>query len=102
KAAEKAAMQDAILLVQAREKAGAEARAKIMADAKAKANAAALKSNQAAAAKGDMFGLLRMGERYRDGDGVQKDLSTARDYLQRAAEAGSPTAKDELSKLPAP
>jgi hypothetical protein len=74
--------------------------ARAAAAAKKKAVAAiVLKSNQDAAAKGDMFGLLRMGERYRDGDGVEKDLSKARDYLQKAADAGSPTAKDELSKL---
>ena len=60
---------------------------------------AALKANQDAAAKGDMFGLLRMGERYRDGDGVEKDLGKAREYLQKAADAGSPTAKEELSNL---
>jgi TPR repeat protein len=61
----------------------------------------ALKVNQDAAAKGDMFGLLRMGERYRDGDGVEKNLGKAREYLQKAADAGSPTAKEELSKLEA-
>ncbi|HZL79545.1 MAG TPA: hypothetical protein VFC17_11890 [Candidatus Limnocylindrales bacterium] len=64
--------------------------------------AAALKFNQDAAAKGDRFGLLRMGERYRDGDGVEKDLAKAKEYLQKAADAGSPTAKDELSKLNQP
>ena len=42
---------------------------------------------------------MRMGERYRNGDGVEKDLSKAREYLQKAADAGSPTAKEELSKL---
>jgi TPR repeat protein len=55
--------------------------------------------NQAEADKGDFYGLLRMGERYRDGDGVSKDLGKARDYLAKAAAAGSPTAADELSKL---
>ncbi|MGO9477046.1 MAG: tetratricopeptide repeat protein [Limisphaerales bacterium] len=59
----------------------------------------ALKSNQDAAAKGDAYGLLRMGERYRDGDGVEKDLAKAREYLQKSADAGSPTAAEELSKL---
>jgi TPR repeat protein len=59
----------------------------------------ALKSNQDAAAKGDVYGLLRMGERFRDGDGVEKDLVKARDYLQKAVDAGSITAKEELSKL---
>jgi TPR repeat protein len=42
------------------------------------------------------------GERYRDGDGVEKDLTKARDCLQKASAAGSPTAKDELFKLSAP
>lgn len=65
------------------------------------ADLVALKANQDAATKGDMFGLLRMGERYRDGDGVEKDLVKAKEYLQKAADAGSPTAKDELSKLEA-
>ena len=40
-----------------------------------------------------------MGERFRDGDGVEKDLVKARDYLQKAVDAGSITAKEELSKL---
>jgi len=40
-----------------------------------------------------------MGERYRDGEGVTKDLFKARDYLTKAAAAGSPTAADELMKL---
>ena len=35
----------------------------------------ALKFNQDAAAKDDPYGLLRMGERYRDGNGVPKDLT---------------------------
>jgi hypothetical protein len=76
------------------------AAAKAKAEASKKSGAAAaLKFNQDAAAKGDMFGLLRMGERYRDGDGVEKDLAKAKDYLQKAADAGSPTAVEELSKL---
>jgi hypothetical protein len=59
------------------------AAAKAKAEASKKAGAAAaLKSNQNAAAKGDSFGLMRMGERYRDGDGVEKDLVKARDYFE--------------------
>jgi hypothetical protein len=82
----------------AQEKAKAEQKAKT--DARiAAGKAAALKANQDAAAKGDSLGLLRMGERYRDGDGVEKDLAKAKDYLQRAADAGSPTAADELKNL---
>jgi hypothetical protein len=60
-----------------------------------------LKSNQDAADKGDAYGLLRMGERYRDGEGVSKDLTKARDYLTKAAAAGSQTATDDLKILPA-
>jgi hypothetical protein len=63
------------------------------------AAARVLKMNQDAAAKGDAYGLLRMGERYRDGDGVEKDLAKAKEYFQKAADAGSPTAAEELSKL---
>ena len=59
-----------------------------------------LKSNREMAEKGDAYGLFRMGERYRDGDGVEKDLAKSRDYLQKAADAGSSIAKEELSKLP--
>ena len=62
----------------------------------------ALQANQEAAAQGDAYGLLRMGERYRDGEGVDMDLKKAREYLQKAAAAGSPTAADELSALPNP
>jgi hypothetical protein len=60
-----------------------------------------LKSHQDLADKGDAYGLLRMGERYRDGEGVTKDLAKARDYLTKAAAAGSSTADDDLKKLPA-
>lgn len=69
---------------------------------KAKADegkARALRMNQDAAEKGDAYGLLRMGERYRDGEGVKKDTAKAKEYLQRAAAAGIPTAADELKKL---
>jgi TPR repeat protein len=85
----------------AQEKANVNAKANAAAQKQATADRA-LKFNQDAAAKGDMFGLLRMGERYRDGDGVEKDLAKAKEYLQKAADAGSPTAKEELSKLNQP
>ena len=61
----------------------------------------ALKYNEEQAEKGNPVGLLRMGERYRDGDGVPKDLAKARVYLQKAADAGSPSAAEELKNLPA-
>jgi TPR repeat protein len=55
--------------------------------------------DQSQADNGDPFGLLRMGERYRDGDGVPKDLIKAREYLTKASTVGSPTATEDLSKL---
>ena len=67
---------------------------------RAKGEARALAANEASAAKNDPFGLLRMGERYRDGDGVPKDLGKARAYLTRAANAGEITASNELAALP--
>jgi len=58
-----------------------------------------LKWNMDEAEKGNAFGLLRMGERYRDGNGVPKDLNKAREYFNKASAAGSPTATDALSRL---
>lgn len=58
-----------------------------------------LKNNEELADKGDVYGLLRMGERYRDGDGVPKDLIKAKTYLQQAATSGSLTAANELKAL---
>lgn len=53
------------------------AAAKAKVDAQAKA-AKALKFNQDQADKGDAYGQYRMGQRYLTGDGVAKDLPTAR------------------------
>lgn len=60
-----------------------------------------LKNLQELADKGDTYGLLYMGERYRDGNGVPKDLVKARDYFMKSAAAGSPSAAEALKKLPA-
>lgn len=62
----------------------------------------ALKYNQKLAAQGDAYGLLRMGERYRDGDGVETNLTLAKIYLQRAINAGSIDASNELKALKKP
>jgi TPR repeat protein len=64
--------------------------------------ARALAANQSAAAQGDSYGLLRMGERYRDGEGVETNFLKARDYLARAAAAGDLSASNELAALPQP
>ena len=76
------------------------AAAKAIAEQKKKAGeAAALKYNQDPAAKGDAYGLFRMGECYRDGDGVNKDPSKAKEYFEKAAAAGNPEAATALKKL---
>lgn len=49
------------------------------------AKAKALKKNQAEAERGEPYGLERMGERYRDGDGVPEDAEKSKDYFRRAA-----------------
>jgi hypothetical protein len=84
--------------IEAAQRAAAAAKEKVASVAKAGANRA-LEMNEAAAATNDVYGLMRMGERYRDGDGVEKDPAKAKDYLQRAAAAGSPTAEADLKKL---
>ncbi|MGA3179049.1 MAG: PQQ-binding-like beta-propeller repeat protein [Verrucomicrobiota bacterium] len=68
-------------------------------ESRAKAEAAAVAFNQAAADRGDPYGLLRMGERYRDGEGVAKDLPRAREYLVKAAAAGNAQAAKSLQSL---
>lgn len=63
------------------------------------ANAKSLKYNQEQASKGDAIGLLRMGERYLTGDGVEKDLVKARYYLSRSAALGIASAAELLKQL---
>ncbi|MGD0017570.1 MAG: hypothetical protein ABSC38_08675 [Verrucomicrobiia bacterium] len=102
--AETKAVEQARLADEAYQKA-TESERKIAAEKEKKQQAIAamqlkvLKLNQDQAARGEPYGLLRMGERYRDGDGVPKDLAKARDYLSKAAAAGEPSAADELSRL---
>ena len=78
-----------------------------IASAKAKEQAArkagqekALAFNQSQADKGDITGQLRMGERYRDGEGEPRDLAKAREYFTKAAAQGSPEAATALKNLP--
>lgn len=67
-----------------------------------KAAAKALQEDEKLAGEGDVFGELRMGERYLSGDGVGKNSSKARIYFQSAADSGSLTAVEELSRLSEP
>ena len=61
-----------------------------------------LKSQQELADKGDAYGELRMGLRYRDGDGVPMDLDKAREMLQKSADQGDSDATTALSELSKP
>jgi hypothetical protein len=63
------------------------------------AAARALAANEEQAAANDVYGQLRMGERYLAGDGVEKNLMKAATYLRQAASQGSPTAIQELRLL---
>lgn len=68
---------------------------------KAEADANALRYNRELAAKGDAYGQFRMGQRYLKGDGVERDVTKAREMFQKAAAQGHSGASAELAKLPA-
>jgi hypothetical protein len=59
----------------------------------------AVKYDQNLAGEGDAYGQLRMGERYEDGEGVQRDESRARDLFARAAAQGDMVAALAWEKL---
>lgn len=59
----------------------------------------ALAYNKTLADQGDTFGLLRMGQRYRDGDGVTQNDTLARQCLTRAAAQGDMVAATLLGNL---
>ena len=69
-------------------------------ESKADVDARVLKSNRELADKGDAYGELRMGLRYRNGEGVPEDLDKAREWLQKAADQGDSDAAIALAKLP--
>ena len=52
-----------------------------------------------AANKGHTFAMTELGERYRDGLGVKKDLAKAKEWYGKAAALGDEDAKEELAKL---
>ena len=72
------------------------------ANAKADAAARVLKWHQDLANAGDPFGECQMGLRYRDGNGVPRDLAKAREWLAKAAEHGDTDAVSLLARLPPP
>ncbi|MDR3689516.1 MAG: hypothetical protein P4L46_09070, partial [Fimbriimonas sp.] len=54
------------------------------------------------AGQGDIFGCMRMGQRYLDGEGVPRDEGKAREFLTRAARQGDPSATAGLESLYTP
>lgn len=69
--------------------------------AQAKANSAnkVLTWQKELAEKGDSYGQYKMGMRYLNGDGVEKDIEQAKDLLSKSAAQGNKDAADELKKL---
>jgi uncharacterized protein len=49
---------------------------------------------------GEPAGMNNLGTLYQMGRGVPKDLSEARRWYEKAADAGNQNAKDNLKKLP--
>jgi TPR repeat protein len=60
---------------------------------------AAVAYDKRLADRGDAYGLLRVGQRYRDGDGVAPSEANARQYLSRAAASGDLAAASLLGSL---
>jgi len=61
----------------------------------------ALKADQEQAGQGDPEGLRRMGERYRDGDGVEKDLNKAAEYYKKAEDVEQAAADRDIKRTQA-
>ena len=75
------------------------ARRAVEAAKRKKAEANTIKWLEELVATNDAYGELRMGERYRDGDGVEKDLVKARLMLEKSAAQGNKDAAEALKNL---
>jgi len=62
--------------------------------------AKAFKYYRELADQGDALGEWRLGEMYRDGEGVARDLQKSREWLVKAANQGEKDAATDLSELP--
>jgi hypothetical protein len=71
------------------------------ADTKA-VEARVLKWQQELAEEGNAYGEYQMGLRYRDGNGVPRDLNKAREWLKKAADQGDTDAASLLANLTPP
>lgn len=76
------------------------ARTKALEDKRAELMATTIAYYQKRAQDGDSDAQLRLGEIYRDGEGVAKDPAKARDYLAQSAAQGNKDAQKELDALP--
>jgi TPR repeat protein len=76
------------------------ARTKALDDKRAELMATTIAYYQKRAEDGDSDAQLRLGEIYRDGEGVPKDPAKARDYLAKAAAQGNKDARKALDRLP--
>jgi len=65
-------------------------------ETKRQLQATVLAQNQQQADEGDPIALMRMGERYRDGDGVEKDLIKSAEYFKKA-DAAVAAQQDQLN-----
>jgi TPR repeat protein len=77
-----------------------EQKAQVVA-AKSKAGEKVLAWHKELAEKGDAYGEYKMGMRYLTGDGVDKDVEKAKDFLGKSAAQGNKDAASELAKIPA-
>jgi hypothetical protein len=85
-------------------KAAAESAQKAADDAlrlkkRAEAQANAVKMYQTLAEKGDAYGQFRLGEFYRDGDGVAQDAAKAKELFTKSAAQGNQDAARALDKM---
>jgi hypothetical protein len=64
------------------------------------ASLARFNKNVGLADKGQLESIIIVGKCYRDGDGVQKDLSKAREYFQKASDMGSEEGAKLLASIP--
>ena len=78
-----------------------EQKAQIVAN-KSKTTAKVLAWQEDLAKQGDAYGQYKMGMRYLNGDGVDKDLAQARDLFTKSSAQGNHDAADALAKMPAP
>jgi hypothetical protein len=77
----------------------AEIERKLQIERSAKAKQKALELNLAQAEKGDPYGQFRMGERYLKGEGVERNMTVAKEWLKKASANGHSDAQKLLESI---